>query len=232
MIFNEGCSVCGQELVYAQEFTGKKCSLCGSTGMGNVECPDGHYVCDDCHRSSANERIEKFCLQENSTDPMKMAVRLMGYPWIKMHGPEHHYLVPAVLITSYYNLLNDAVTKRSKLAEARKRSEIVPGGYCGTHGACGAAVGAGIFVSIILGSTPLSKDEWSVGNRLTGEALLGIALHGGPRCCKRDSFIVIRKAVEFVREELKLSMPASEITCQFYSRNRQCRFDDCLFYPN
>jgi hypothetical protein len=32
-----------------------------------------------------------------------MALNLMKNPQIKMHGPEHHFLVPAVLLAAYYN---------------------------------------------------------------------------------------------------------------------------------
>ena len=232
MEYSEGCIICGEELKYSQEISEKICSYCGMLQESNAECPLGHFICDNCHRSSGFELIENFCRHSHSNDPMEMAVHLMKNPVIKMHGPEHHYLVPAVLVAAYYNYLNDPATKIKKLAIARKRAESVPGGYCGTHGACGAAIGAGIFVSLITGSTPLSEEEWSAGNRITGESLIEIARHGGPRCCKRDSFLVIHKAVEYLDKSLQVELPSTDVTCQFSHRNKQCRFDDCLFYPS
>ncbi len=32
---------------------------------------------------------------------MALAIRLMRLPAVKMHGPEHHFLVPAVLLAAY-----------------------------------------------------------------------------------------------------------------------------------
>lgn len=231
MSFSEGCSICGEELVYTQEFSEKQCSYCGSSQESNVECPIGHFICDDCHRSSAFQLIETYCNQSRLTDPLEMAVFLMRNPVVKMHGPEHHFLVPAVLIAAYYNQKDDSHKKKYKLAIARKRAESVPGGYCGSHGTCGAAIGSGIFVSIITGSTPLSEEEWTLSNRMTSEALMDIANQGGPRCCKRDSFTSIKKAVVFLEENFDTRLPVKDIHCEFSSRNKQCKFDDCMYYP-
>ena len=231
MDFNEGCSICGQELVYMQAHSEKKCSYCGITSESNVNCPDGHFICDDCHRSTAIQLIEKYCNQTNLTDPLKIAVTLMKNPVVKMHGPEHHFLVPAILLAAYYNLEQNDHVKKHKLAIARKRAETVPGGYCGSHGTCGAAIGTGIFISIITGSTPLCEEEWKLGNQMTGQTLLSIAGQGGPRCCKRDSFIAIKKATEFLEEHFQVKLQRSEIECEFSHRNKQCKFADCQYFP-
>ena len=231
MVHSEGCSICGKELIHGREHRSEQCFFCGATAISSVVCPDGHFVCDECHRSPANTFIEKFCSASTDVDPMKMAVSLMRNRVIKMHGPEHHFLVPAVLIACYYNHLGEDDKKRASLVMARKRAELVPGGYCGTHGACGAALGAGIFASVISGATPLSEKEWSFSNRITGKSLMAIASKGGPRCCKRDSFIVIGIALEFLQEEFNVELPKSEVHCEFFERNRQCLFENCSFYP-
>jgi hypothetical protein len=115
----------------------------------------------------------------------------MKNPQIKMHGPEHHFLVPAVLFTAYQNQTGEKDGRRSKLEIIRNRAELVKGGFCGTHGTCGAAIGAGIFCSVITDTTPLSTDTWRLSNKITAHCLISIAEHGGPRCCKRDTFISI-----------------------------------------
>ncbi|MCF8378428.1 MAG: hypothetical protein K9H49_02555 [Bacteroidales bacterium] len=229
-MFNEGCFVCGEELVYSLGEENKTCVYCGNTVMSNVSCPKGHFICDDCHSAPAIELIEKFCNQTELADPLQIAEMLMKSPMIKMHGPEHHYLVPAALIAAYYNKLSDAHQKKHKLAIARLRSETVPGGYCGTHGTCGAAIGGGIFLSIVLGSNPLAGKEWKFSNQLTGISLLNIAEQGGPRCCKRDSFIAIQTAADFILEKLNVALDRSEIICEFSTRNKQCKFSDCTYY--
>jgi hypothetical protein len=232
MEYKAGCNICGEELHYSQEQALMQCEYCGAMQISNVECPNGHFICDGCHQSTANELIWKYCLYSPSIDPMDMAVKLMKTPAIKMHGPEHHFLVPAVLVAAYYNKLGDARAKEKKLLVALKRAESVPGGYCGTHGTCGAAIGVGIFFSIITGSTPLSEKVWSLSNRITGESLLEIARHGGPRCCKRDSFLVIRKAVDSLRSEFNVKLPTSAVVCTFHHLNKQCKFENCIFYMN
>jgi len=230
MDFKEGCSICGEELVYSQESRDKTCTYCSQTTESNVECPNHHFICDDCHRSSAIQIIEKYCNSSHELDPLQMAFTLMRNPIIKMHGPEHHYLVPAVLLAAYFNSIGDAHQKKHKLAIARKRAEIVPGGYCGTHGTCGSAVGTGIFISVITGSTPLAEQEWKLSNKMTAEALLAIAEEGGPRCCKRDSFTSIRKAVEYLKKNLVIELPINNVVCEFSERNKQCKFHDCQYY--
>ena len=74
-----------------------------------------------------------------------------------MHGPEHHFLIPAVLLSAFYNVSGEPGEKEKKIKQARKRAENVLGGFCGFYGDCGAAVGTGIFVSVITGATPLSQ---------------------------------------------------------------------------
>ncbi len=64
-----------------------------------------------------------------------------------MHGPEHHFLVPAVLLASYYDKPAFSEERASKIKEARRRAKAVLGGFCDSHGNCGAAVGVGIYPS-------------------------------------------------------------------------------------
>ena len=77
MKYSEGCMSCGEELVYEQAYTERQCAYCMSVYESNVACPQGHFVCDACHRSSAYDLIEKYCAQNESDDPMLMAVNLM-----------------------------------------------------------------------------------------------------------------------------------------------------------
>jgi hypothetical protein len=68
-----------------------------------VRCIGGHFVCDRCHSLAANDLIEQYCLHTGQTDSLEIAVTLMKNPALKMHGPEHHLLVPAVLLAAFYN---------------------------------------------------------------------------------------------------------------------------------
>jgi hypothetical protein len=93
-------------------------------------------------------------------DPFELAKIIMNNVKVPMHGPEHHFIIPAVLLAAYYNVKGDLSEKRRKIKEARRRSSNVLGGFCGFYGDCGAAVGTGIFMSLITESTPLSVAEW------------------------------------------------------------------------
>ena len=156
----------------------------------------------------------------------------MNNSMVKMHGPEHHFLVPAVLLSVYYNQgFISSADKADKITKARKRSEQVPGGFCGFNGACGAAIGTGIFISLITKATPVSKTEWKLSNLMTSESLKAIAEHGGPRCCKRDSFLAILTAVGFVRKQFAVTWHIEEpVICTFNSLNEECLKEECPFY--
>ena len=199
--------------------------------MSTAACPSGHYVCDTCHAASGAEVIERLCAASSSTDPVALATELMRSPAVAMHGPEHHFLVPAVLLTAFDNAWGATERKAADLAEARRRAARVPGGFCGTHGNCGAAVGTGIFWSIATGATPLSEVAWGQSNRITAGALLSIANHGGPRCCKRDTYLALALAMTDV-ERFAPGTPwtASAPRCEHSERNRQCRGERCPFH--
>jgi hypothetical protein len=155
----------------------------------------------------------------------------MKHPSVKMHGPEHHFLVPAVLLSCFLNKTGQRDQLEEKLAQAEKRSGFIHGGFCGSHGNCGAAVGTGIFMSIATGSTPLSTKGWRQSNQITAESLMSVALHGGPRCCKRDTYISLNRAVDFIEKELEVKLGKEEnISCEFSHLNKQCLLDECQFY--
>jgi hypothetical protein len=226
-----GCLVCGADIIYGDMMEDLECYYCHETHRSKAKCQNNHYICDSCHSAPANELIARYCISSNSKDPLESALVLMENPAVKMHGPEHHFLVPAVLLMSYYNAKGDQVTKEMKIKEACTRAANILGGFCGFYGDCGAAVGTGIFVSLITGATPVSKEEWKLSNLMTAKALLVIANHGGPRCCKRNTFLALAEAAKFTRDnfgvELKIS---TKLKCTFSNLNHQCRKDECPFH--
>lgn len=157
--YKNDCFICGSPLVYLDHSEAMVCQDCGRAFQAEVRCEQGHFVCDTCHSQSTNEWIQQQCLLSDSRNPIELSIRLMENARVKMHGPEHHFLVPAVLWTAYANTTGVAADQKARrLAQARQRAETVVGGSCGFHGNCGAAVGTGSFVSLVTGSTPLSVD--------------------------------------------------------------------------
>lgn len=137
-------------------------------------------------------------------------------------------MVGAALLTAYKNS-GGSIDLNKALVEMRSRGKSVPGGACGFWGACGAGISAGMFISIVTDSTPLMNEPFGLSNKMTARSLNAIGDIGGPRCCKRDSYLSILQAVDFVKENLGIEMDKSEVVCSFSSKNNQCIGKRCPF---
>ena len=226
---NEECLICGAPLEYLPHDTIMKCDLCHKQEESKTRCVNGHYVCNACH-TTGMDSIMAVCLADTSSNPIEILERLMSMPFCHMHGPEHHVLVGASLLTAYHNAGGD-IELRDALVEMMARGKQVPGGACGYWGACGASVSTGMFLSIVTSNTPLSTDSWHLTNQMTATALAQVAEHGGPRCCKRDSYLSILAAIDFVKENLGVEMEKPEVVCSRSQQNNQCIGAKCPFSP-
>ena len=65
---------------------------------------------------------------------------------------------------------------------------------------------------------------------MTARALDSIGRVGGPRCCKRDSWLAILAAVDFVRERLRVEMERTVPVCPYSRHNSQCIGSRCPFW--
>lgn len=226
-----GCVICGKDLVYFGSVKKLKCNVCGEEFETNASCIDGHFVCDECHSQPGLLSITSQALTAGSKNPITIATDMMKEKPINMHGPEHHYLIVASLLSAYQNSGGDIDLEKS-LHTAEQRSKHVPGGVCGMWGSCGAGIGAGIFVSIITKATPLSVKEWSQANFATAKSLYHIAQNGGPRCCKRNTWLSIMSAVDFTNEIMGIQMEKPKnMECSFFTKNPTCKKEECLYYP-
>ena len=224
------CLVCGENLTYYPKAVEMECVFCGKTELSHASCEKGHYVCDACHAKKGIEVIMEICQKTDSKNPVEIARKIMEDPYIYMHGPEHHVMVGAVLLTAYRNSGGDIDLKEA-LEEMKERGSQIPGGrvrllgvlrsrsqhrdlyeYCnGSYASCGTLLGAG-------------KPD-------NGQALEAIGELGGPRCCKRDTFTAIRKAAEMTAKELGVEMDCpAEIVCTFSEENQQCLKKACPYH--
>lgn len=224
---NEECLICKAPLEYLETGEEMECSICHKKENSKTRCVNGHYVCNDCH-TKGMDAIIALCLEESSKNPVEIIEKMMNMEFCHMHGPEHHVMVGAALLTAYRNAGGEPELSTA-LTEIMKRGREVPGGACGFWGACGAGISTGMFVSIISGATPLANESWGLANLMTSRALEKIGSIGGPRCCKRDSYLSILAAADFVKERFGIEMEKTVPVCSRSGMNNQCIGKHCPF---
>ncbi|MFC1901193.1 DUF5714 domain-containing protein [Chloroflexota bacterium] len=224
----DNCGVCGQPLVYGTKEVSKTCNFCGKEFNALIYCPEGHYVCDECHRKEALDILREVLNSTTSTAPTDILEIVMAHHSVPMHGPEHHIMVPAIIITAVKNA--GYPVPEEALEKAITRGSEVPGGWCGFHGACGAALGVGSAVSILTNATPLTGKTRALANEATAYALTAL-IDGGPRCCKRASRKALEAAIDFLHDRMDIVLDkGQEITCNYTDRNKECIFTECSYY--
>lgn len=163
----------------------------------------------------------------------EVAAELLALPELPMHCPDHHFLLPAALLSAAHSHQGSSRAVLEKdLKRARARAAAVQGGICGEYGCCGAAVGAGIFASIWNKTAPLSTEHWATGNKLTARCLLSIASVEGPRCCKRVTYLALKAAMSACQELMGVEVGRfpDTVICQHHQRSKECRKEDCPFF--
>ena len=223
----EECIVCKAPLAYLETDEMMECALCRKKEASKSRCIHGHYVCNECH-TSGMDTIVGLCLRESSKNPVAIIRKMMDQPFCHMHGPEHHVMVGSALLTAYKNA-GGPIDLPQALMEMMRRGKSVPGGACGFWGACGAGISAGMFVSIVSKSTPLTVEPFGLSNQMTAKALEQIGTIGGPRCCKRDSYLSILAAIDFAADHFQVYMERPDIVCKHRGQNNQCIGKRCPF---
>ena len=178
-----------------------------------------------------SQKIIEACLNEKGTDPIDIFNRIAAMDFIAMHGPEHHILDGAALLTAYHNA-GGKIDLAAALSEIANRGSRMPGATCGHWGVCGAVTSMGAALSIIDGTGPVSTDaSWGKHMEFTSVALAGLAKTGGPRCCKRDAYISFETAVRHINENYDVELKISDVRCGFSEKNAQCIKDRCPYFP-
>jgi hypothetical protein len=224
----ENCGVCGKPLVYGTKEVSKRCDFCGKEFPTLIYCPEGHYVCDACHSRGALDILRDVLKTTASADPIEILEKVMAHPAVPMHGPEHHAMVPAIIVAAVKNA--GYPVPEGAVDEAIERGSKVPGGWCGFYGACGGDIGVGTAVSVITGATPLTGKTRALANEATAFALNKM-IDGGPRCCKRASRKALEAAVEFLKTRMNIDLSTTPmVKCRYVQRNRECIREACPYY--
>ena len=223
----EECLICQAPLEYLEQDIFMECAICRKRENSKTRCVNGHYICNECH-TQGMDSIIGLCLAETSKNPIEIIDRIMDQPFCHMHGPEHHVFVGSALLTAFKNAGGN-IDLHPALLEMMSRGRSVPGGACGFWGACGAGISAGMFLSIISRSTPLTAAPLGDANQMTAAALGQIGAIGGPRCCKRNSYLSILAAIDFVKDRFQIQMKKPVVVCRRPSQNNQCIGKKCPF---
>jgi hypothetical protein len=226
-----GCVVCGADLVYAHTMQGKACYYCEQVKSSNALCTNGHFVCDACHSQDALEIIKQICFNKKERDALVLMQAIRSHPHFGLHGPEHHSLVPAVILTALRNA-GETITK-DDIVTGIERGQTIAGGACAFLGICGAAVGVGIALSILLKADPYKGHERQTVQKVTNNVLARISSYNAPRCCQRDVWLALQEASILVREIAgKTFSVDKKIVCKQFPKNKECIQDQCPLWPS
>lgn len=225
-----GCLICRYPLVVLPKAELMECAVCGKKVYDNKRCINGHYICSECWKTPGYAVVKSICMSSKSKDPHMLARMMMNSPAIIMHGADHHVIVSCALLTAYKNSGAEFDLEKA-IDEAISRGSKIPYGVCVNAGTSGAAMSAGIFYSIISGTTPMSISEWAQGNCLVSHCLSKVGKVGGPRCCKRCTFTALETAAQFAEEKLGVKMEIPEtIKCDYIDKNPDCIKERCPYY--
>ena len=221
-----GCMVCGSKLVYANDAKNKNCHYCGSRTKTNSECSKGHFICDSCHQQEGGKIIRQICLNTKETDLLSLLTTLRSHPAVPMHGPEHHAMMPGIILAVYRNCGGKNDT--DIISAGIDRGSKVPGGACGFWGTCGAAIGAGISAALILDATPLTPNPRHQAQAFTAKILSAIAEITGGRCCQRETWLALTHTARLSLDFFGIRMHAeSALRCDQYMKNQECIRKQC-----
>ncbi len=222
------CLVCDKLTVRFEQIS--ECSFCGKSETADYQCPDGHYVCEECRISTAEQLVKNTCKHTKETDPAKIANLLMKHPAIPMYGIEHHYLVSCVTLAAMRNL-GLADTGPREFDKAATLAKIPPLGSCALWGACGAAIGVEAAFSIAMRVSIMSSQSRSLVLNMVSETLREISKLGGPRCCKASVILALDVAKRFLRETYDVKFDETKHSCEFADQKlTDCPKERCLLY--
>jgi MoaA/NifB/PqqE/SkfB family radical SAM enzyme/SAM-dependent methyltransferase len=225
-----GCLICGAPLEYANLPEERACDRCGRRVSSDARCGQGHFVCDLCHKNDPVEAVKTICLETKESDMQALAETIRSHPSFSMHGPEHHALVPGVILATYRNL--GGKVHDLQILSAIDRGGLVPGGACGFMGVCGAATGVGVAFAMLMGSNPLKAAPRQNAQKITAAVLDRIAAHEAARCCRRETHLALQAAKELSARYLPLTLRMERAeTCDQHASNEECLGEECPLYP-
>lgn len=229
------CQVCGGELEYYTEGKELTCIRCGKQEIGNINCPNGHYVCDECHGKDVFDLIKDYVLTSSMKSPFEIAEVLMEYQdKVPMLGCENAWIAAGSLIASIRNEGTIKITQEQIIEVLNRTRRQAIGGYCGLTGVCGIAPAIGACFSVILGAACPKDKETAMTMKVVSRIVNVIADQAGPCCCKCFVRVALKEGVILAKQYLSINLPESKSdlkNCTYVAKHPHgCRKEKCPFY--
>ena len=209
------------------------CCQCGKKEIGNISCPQGHYICDICHGKGVYEELLRQILGASSSNPFKIAEELMNNSKVPMLGCENAWIAAGAFLAAIKNEGSlSATDEQIKEALNRTRKQAI-GGYCGLTGVCGIAPAIGACFSVILGAACPKDKETATTMKIVGKIVNAIAEQTGPCCCKNFVRTALKEATISAKEylDVTLSNQETKIKCDYSWRHPHgCREKKCPYF--
>jgi len=231
----ENCMVCGADLKYLRLAESLTCTYCGKTVQGSIACPQGHYICEDCHAGDLKSVITGRALKTQSEDPVAIAELMMARPDLPMLGCEHAYIAAGALMAA----LKNSPYGRGKITDADIREVFdrtamqAVSGFCGLTGVCGISPAIGACFSLFFGARCGSDAEQKITMDAVIRVSQSIAGLTGPSCCKAYVRAALSEAVTIFAERFGIMLPVEKtsIVCTDSARHPHgCREEQCPYY--
>ena len=132
------------------------------------------------------ELIIAGCMKISDTNPYEIFRTIAQMDFINIHGPEHHVLDGACILTAFHNA-GGKIELYDALQKLMHEGLRMPGAACGLWGVCGAVTSIGAALAVIDGTGPLSSEDWGVT-----WSILPRLLQGLPKPEGRDAANVMR----------------------------------------
>lgn len=209
------------------------CFQCGKKEIGNISCPNGHYICDECHGKGLFDTVKESALTSTSKNPFEIAEYLMDRNNIPMLGCENAWIAAGALMAALKNEGTIKVTDELIVEVLNRTKRQAIGGYCGLTGVCGIGPAIGACFSVILGAACPKDQETAITMKVVARIVDKIADEAGPCCCKNFIRTALNEAITLVKKYLNVSlpMPSEAIICTHSSRHPHgCRESKCSYF--
>ncbi len=224
--------VCGEVLRYLDKSTDVSCTYCKRSDSGHIVCPNGHYICEQCHNQDAMRVIEDIMFTTESIDPNEIAELAFGFPGLPMLGCQHAYIAGGALMAALKNEGTVHVTNGDIKEVFKRTRKQAHGGYCGLSGVCGIVPAIGACFALLTGSKCGTDKEQRTTMEVVSRVTRAITEITGPSCCKAYVRTALKVAVDFLRGNLEVKLPSrGDTVCRYSSRHPHgCRGSRCPYF--